>query len=87
MLDDRPRPSKEPKILAEAQTWWVWRPCRKATDLGDPDALWTTRRRLARQPPERGPESRLDKRVEGTVRNILDVQEVKPYKVSRQGCP
>jgi hypothetical protein len=73
MLDDRPRPGKEPKIPPEAQDWRASLPCREATDLGYPRVLRTTRR-LARRPPESGPaqdRAWLDKRVGGTVRDIL----------------
>jgi hypothetical protein len=42
-LDDRPRPSREPTITAEARAWLVSLACRKAKELGYPHELWTTR--------------------------------------------
>ena len=53
-LDDRPRPSKEPTITAEAKAWVVDLACRKAKELGYPHELWTTRL-LARHAREHGP--------------------------------
>jgi hypothetical protein len=42
-LDDRPRPGKKPTITSEAKAWLVSLACRKATELGYPHELWTTR--------------------------------------------
>jgi transposase len=83
VLDDRPRPGKEPKITAEAKAWLVSLACRKAKDLGYPHELWTTRL-LARHAREHGPAEGhpcLDQLVQGTACKILDEQEVKPHKV------
>ena len=52
-LDDRPRPGKEP-TTPEAKAWLVSLACRKATELGYPHELWTTRL-LARHAREHGP--------------------------------
>ena len=82
-LDDRPRPGKEPTITAEARTWLVSLACRKAKDLGYPHELWTTRL-LARHAREHGPaegHACLGKLVQGTLRKILNEQEIKPHKV------
>jgi transposase len=82
-LDDRPRPGKEPTITAEAKAWLVSLACRKATELGYPHELWTTRL-LARHAREHGPEAGHDclaDLVQGTVCKILARQEVKPHKV------
>jgi transposase len=82
-LDDRPRPGKEPTIMAEAKAWLVSLACRKAKDLGYPHELWTTRL-LARHAREHGPAAGhecLANLVQGTVCKILDRHEVKPHKV------
>jgi transposase len=78
-LDDRPRPGKEPTITAEAKAWLVSLACRKATGLGYPHELWTTRL-LARHAREHGPEAGHDclvTLVQGTVCKMLAQQEVK----------
>jgi hypothetical protein len=57
--------------------------CRKAKDLGHPHELWTTRL-LARHAREHGPaqgHACLGDLAQGTVRKILDQDEVKPQKV------
>jgi len=82
-LDDRPRPGKEPTITAEAKAWLVSLACRKATDLGYPHELWTTRL-LARHAREHGAaegHACLGKLVQGTLSKILADQEVKPHKM------
>ena len=82
-LDDRPRPGKEPTITPEAKAWLVSLACRKATELGYPHELWTTRL-LARHAREHGPavgHECLAHLVQGTVCKILDRHEVKPHKV------
>jgi transposase len=82
-LDDRPRPGKEPTITPEAKAWLVSLACRKATELGYPHELWTTRL-LARHAREHGRAAGhacLAHLVQGTVCKILDRHEVKPHKV------
>src|SRR5262244_2373316 len=83
VLDDRPRPGKEPTITFEARAWLTSLACRKAKDLGYPHELWTTRL-LARHACEHGPMAGhpcLAKLAQGTVCKILDQEEVKPHKV------
>jgi transposase len=83
VLDDRPRPGKEPTITLEAKAWVTSLACRKAKDLGYPHELWTTRL-LARHAREHGPAEGypcLANLAQGTVCKILDQEEVKPHKV------
>jgi len=83
VLDDRPRPGKEPIITLEARAWLTSLACRKAKDLGYPHELWTTRL-LARHAREHGPAAGhpcLANLAQGTVCKILDHEEVKPHKV------
>src|SRR5262245_12006748 len=83
VLDDRPRPGKEPIITLEARAWLTSLACRKAKDLGYPHELWTTRL-LARHAREHGPADGhpcLANLAQGTVCKILDQEEVKPHKV------
>jgi transposase len=83
VLDDRPRPGKEPTITLEARAWLTSLACRKAKDLGYPHELWTTRL-LARHAREHGPTAGhpcLANLAQGTVCKILDQEEVKPHKV------
>jgi transposase len=82
-LDDRPRPGKEPTITAEAKAWLVSLACCKATELGYPHELWTTRL-LARHARGHGPEAGHDclaNLVQGTVCKLLAQHELKPHKV------
>jgi len=83
VLDDRPRPGKEPTITLEARAWLTSLACRKAKDLGYPHELWTTRL-LARHACEHGPRAGhpcLAHLAQGTVCKILDQEVVKPHKV------
>jgi transposase len=83
VLDDRPRPGKEPTITLEARAWLTSLACRKAKELGYPHELWTTRL-LARHAREHGPTAGhpcLANLAQGTVCKILDQEEVKPHKV------
>src|SRR5947207_6355759 len=83
VLDDRPRPGKEPTITAEAKAWLLDLACRKAKELGYPHELWTTRL-LAGHAREHGPAAGhgcLARLAQGTVCKILNRQEVKPHKV------
>jgi transposase len=83
VLDDRPRPGKEPIITLEARAWLTSLACRKAKDLGYPHELWTTRL-LARHAREHGLTAGhpcLANLAQGTVCKILDQEEVKPHKV------
>jgi transposase len=83
VLDDRPRPGKEPTITLEAKAWLVSLACRKAKELGYPHELWTTRL-LAAHAREHGPaqgHACLVRLAQGTVCKILDQEEVKPHKV------
>jgi hypothetical protein len=67
-------PGKEPTITAEAKAWLVSLACRKATELGYPHELWTTRL-LARHAREHGPaegHACLDKVAQGTACKILN---------------
>jgi transposase len=83
VLDDRPRPGREPTITLEAKAWVTSLACRKAKDLGYPHELWTTRL-LARHAREHGPAEGypcLANLAQGTVCKILDQEEVKPHKV------
>jgi len=83
VLDDRPRPGKEPTITLEARAWLTSLACRKAKDLGYPHELWTTRL-LARHAREHGLTAGhpcLANLAQGTVCKILDQEEVKPHKV------
>jgi transposase len=82
-LDDRPHPGKEPTITLEAKAWLVSLACRKATELGYPHELWTTRL-LARHAREHGPaegHACLGNLAQGTAVKILNEEEVKPHKV------
>jgi transposase len=83
VLDDRPRPGKEPTITLEGRAWLTSLACRKAKDLGYPHELWTTRL-LARHAREHGPANGhpcLANLAQGTVCKILDQEGVKPHKV------
>ena len=74
VLDDRPRPGKEPTITLEGRAWLTSLACRKAKDLGYPHELWTTRL-LARHAREHGPANGhpcLANLAQGTVCKILD---------------
>jgi transposase len=82
-LDDRPRPGRAPTITIEAKAWLTSLACRKATELGYPHELWTTRL-LARHAREHGPaegHTCLANLAQGTVCKILGQEEVKPHKV------
>ncbi|MFQ5973228.1 MAG: IS630 family transposase [Alphaproteobacteria bacterium] len=82
-LDDSPRPGRAPRITQEARAWLVDLACRKASDLGYPHELWTTRL-LARHAREHGPAAGhacLGKLAQGTVCKLLDRHAVKPHKV------
>ena len=82
-LDDSPRPGKEPEITLEARAWVVSLACQKATDVGYPHELWTTRL-LARHARDHAPAAGhvcLAQIAQGTVCKILAEQEVKPHKV------
>src|SRR3954452_8483730 len=83
VLDDRPRPGKEPTITLEGRAWLTSLACRKAKDLGYPHELWTTRL-LARHAREHGPAAGhgcLAKLAQGTLCKILNRQAVKAHKV------
>ncbi len=57
--------------------------CRKASNIGYPHELWTTRL-LARHAREHGPaegHACLGKLAQGTSCKILNEQEIKPHKV------
>ena len=74
VLDDRPRPGKEPTITLEAKAWVTSLACRKAKDLGYPHELWTTRL-LARHAREHGRAEGypcLANLAQGTVCKILE---------------
>jgi transposase len=89
VLDDRPRPGKEPTITPEAKTWLVSLACRKAKELGYPHELWTTRL-LASHAREHGPaqgHACLARLAQGTVCKILDQEDVKPHKVRLRNGP
>jgi hypothetical protein len=82
-LDDRPRPGREPKITLEATAWLESFGVPETKELGYPHELWTTRL-LARHAREQGPaegHTCIAKLAQGTVRKILDQEEVKPHKV------
>ena len=75
VLDDRPRPGREPTITLEAKAWLVSLACRKAKDLGYPHELWTTRL-FARHARAHGPaegHACLANLAQGTVCKILDL--------------
>lgn len=83
VLEDRPRPGKEPTITVEAKAWLVSLACRKAKELGYPHELWTTRL-LARHAREHGPAAGHDCLInlaQGTVCKVLSQEEVQPHKV------
>jgi transposase len=82
-LDDRPRPGKVAEITEDAKAWLVSLACRKATELGYPHEIWTTRllARHAREHAVAAGHPCLSSIVQGTVCKILARHEVKPHKV------
>jgi Homeodomain-like domain len=89
VLDDLPRPGREPTITAEAKAWIADLACRKAKDLGYPHELWTTRL-LARHAREHGPAEGhpcLDRLAQGTLCKILNAQEITAQGPILPGTP
>ena len=82
-LDDSPRPGKVAEITEDAKAWLVSLACRKATELGYPHEIWTTRllARHAREHAVAAGHPCLSSIVQGTVCKILARHEVKPHKV------
>ena len=82
-LDDSPRPGKVAEITEDTKAWLVSLACRKATELGYPHEIWTTRllARHAREHAVAAGHPCLSSIVQGTVCKILARHEVKPHKV------
>lgn len=68
-LDDSPRPGKVAEITEDAKAWLVSLACRKATELGYPHEIWTTRllARHAREHAVAAGHPCLSSIVQGTV--------------------
>ena len=82
-LDDLPRAGRPARIPAEDKLWVVELACRKPTDLGHPEELWT-RASLAQHVREHcvaeGHPS-LHRVQKGEVQRILAAHAVQPHKI------
>ena len=82
-LDDLPRPGRPREISDEARAWVVDLACRKPTELGYPEELWTTARLAAHirtHCVEAGHPS-LARLGRGTVSKLLAEHKLRPHKV------
>jgi transposase len=82
-LSDLPRSGKKPVITQDAISWLVSLACRKPTELGLPQELWTTEllASYARAHCQRNGHPSLCQLSRGTVSKILSKQEVQPHRI------
>ena len=83
-LEDLPRQGRPSTIPAGSRAWLVELACRKPTELGYAEELWTVRR-LAAHARARCREAGhpdLSDVAPGTVSKILASQEVRPHKIT-----
>jgi len=82
-LSDLPGRGRKPEITSEAKAWLLSLACRKPTELGYGQELWTTgllARHVRRQAESAG-HACLRKIGRGTVSKVLASARVKPHKV------
>ena len=83
-LEDLPRRGRPATIPAESRAWLVALACRKPTELGYAEELWTVRRLAghARRHCREAGHPDLAEVAPGTVSKILAAQEVRPHKIT-----
>ena len=83
-LDDLPRRGRPATISAGARAWLVALACRKPTELGHAEELWTVRRLAAhaRAHCRDAGHPALSSVAPGTVSKILASQEVRPHRIT-----
>jgi transposase len=83
-LDDLPRSGRPRQITDEAITWLVSLACRKPTDFGYSNELWTTRllSKHIRKHCRREGHRCLAKLGRGSVSKFLQQNKIKPHKVT-----
>lgn len=83
-LDDLQRSGRPPAITREARAWLVSLACRKPTELGYPEELWTTRllARHARQHAVATGHPSLQNLARGTVSKLLSREKLRPRKIT-----
>jgi transposase len=82
-LDDLPRTGRPREISDEARAWVMDLACRKPTELGYPEELWTTARLAAHIRANCGAAGHpsLARLGRGTVSKILAEHKLRPHKV------
>ena len=82
-LDDLQRSGRPPTITPEARAWLVSLACRKPTELGYAEELWTTRllARHARQQAVTAGHPSLQHLARGTVSKLLSRAKLRPHKI------
>ena len=83
-LDDLQRSGRPPAITPEARVWLVSLACRKPTELGYPEELWTTRLLAlhARQRAVAAGHPSLAHLARGTVSKLLSRAKLRPHKIT-----
>ena len=83
-LDDLQRSGRPPTITPEAGAWLVSLACRKSTELGHAEELWTTRllARHARQQAVTAGHPSLEHLARGTVSKLLSRAKLRPHKIT-----
>ena len=83
-LDDLQRSGRPPTITPEARAWLVSLACRKPTELGYAEELWTTRllARHARQQAATAGHPSLEHLARGTVSKLLSRAKLRPHKIT-----
>ena len=83
-LEDLPRRGRPPTIPAGSRAWLVALACRKPTELGYAEELWTVRRLAAhaRAHCREAGHPGLAGVAPGTVSKILAGQQVRPHKIT-----
>ena len=83
-LDDLQRAGRPPTITPEARAWLMSLACRKPTELGYPEELWTTRllARHARQHAATAGHPSLERLARGTVSKVLSRAKLRPHKIT-----
>ena len=83
-LEDLPRKGRPASISAGSRAWLVALACRKPTELGYAEEMWTVRR-LAEHARTHGRDAGhadLSTLAPGTVSKILASQQVRPHKIA-----